>query len=425
VIGGGPAGLLAALSAARAGAGVILAEKNKETGRKLRITGKGRCNVTNIGDTRSFVRNYGGQGRFLYSAFSRFFNQDIRSLLDEAGVPTKEERGGRVFPVSDRALDVAAALEKLVADVGVKVIKNCRVQGLIIDDSEVSGALVYDPWDSSRISARAVIIATGGASYPLTGSTGDGYAWVKDAGHRVVDIKPALIPLVSPDPWVWGLSGLTLKNVGVSLWKTEADGDSTGIVKLDDLRGELLFAHFGVTGPVVLSMSRNLEIEEKGSAWISIDMKPALSHEVLDNRIVRDFQTHNRKLLAGGMIDLLPKAMIEPVIAQTGMDTGQRVSAVTKAQRQKLVETLKGLIVNISGTRPLEEALVTAGGVSLSEIDPKTMESKLVRGLYFAGEIMDIDGLTGGYNLQAAFSTGWVAGESAALSGADRGMLTI
>ncbi|MCL1848587.1 MAG: NAD(P)/FAD-dependent oxidoreductase [Clostridiales bacterium] len=452
IIGGGPAGLLAAIRAARMGARVVLVEKNKQIGRKLRITGKGRCNITNNKELQPFIREYGEKGKFLYSAFSRFFHQDIRRLLEEAGVETKEERGGRVFPVSDRAADVAEALEKLARGAGVEIILDCKVQGLILEAVDgvrqfrVAGVTLYDAWDTSEIRAKAVIVATGGMSYPLTGSTGDGYVWAREVGHSVTALSPALVPLESQDAWVSALSGLTLKNVKASLWaapaKADTGGESAGgeilaidaldagskadealereakagsgqARKLAEFQGEMLFAHFGLTGPVILSLSRFLQ-KDWTAYHVQIDLKPALSEEVLDKRLQRDFLRYQRKQLVNAMVDLLPRALIPVVISQAGLEESQPIATLTRAQRWRMIRTLKALQVSICGTRPIEEAIVTVGGVDLSEIDPKTMASKKVAGLYFAGELLDIDGYTGGYNLQAAFSTGWTAGEYAA-----------
>ena len=450
VVGGGPAGLLAAIRAARMGARVILAEKNNVLGRKLRITGKGRCNITNNKELQPFIRQYGEKGKFLYSAFSRLFHQDIRRLLEEAGVETKEERGGRVFPMSDRAADVADALERLAAEAGVEIIRGCKVQGLILEPAggggmqRVAGVSVYDPWDNSEIRAKAVVIATGGMSYPLTGSTGDGYAWAGEAGHRITELSPALVPLESAESWVGALSGLSLRNVKASLWAgpgaavdeprsgvatraaAETNGDSGAEPpggeaadahgsqrKLAEFQGEMLFAHFGLTGPVILSLSRFYQRSGETYA-VRIDLKPALSPEILDKRLQRDFQRYQRKRLANAMVDLLPRALIPAVIKQAGLDGEQAIAELTRAQRWDIGRALKALSVPITGTRPLEEAIITVGGVDLSEVDPRTMASKKAEGLYIAGELLDVDGYTGGYNLQAAFSTGWTAGESAA-----------
>ena len=444
--------MLAAIRAARLGARVILTEKNKMLGRKLRITGKGRCNITNNKELQPFIRQYGEKGKFLYSAFSRMFHQYIRRLLEEAGVETKEERGGRVFPVSDQAADVAEALERLAVEAGVEIIRECKVKGLILEPlpehlqepasgKRVAGVYIYDPWDDSEIRAKAVIVATGGMSYPLTGSTGDGYVWARDAGHRITELSPALVPLVSDDSWVGELSGLSLRNVKASLWAGPGRADTAADVrfsdtsqindapgdgapgdddagagklrKLAEFQGEMLFAHFGLTGPVILSLSRFYA--DNGETYtVLIDLKPALSPEILDKRLQRDFLRYQRKQLANAMVDLLPRALIPTVIRQAGLDEDTAIATLTRTQRWDICRTLKALRVSVTGTRPLEEAIITVGGVDLSEVDPRTMASKKTEGLYLAGELLDIDGYTGGYNLQAAFSTGWTAGESAA-----------
>jgi predicted Rossmann fold flavoprotein len=416
------------------GVRVIVLEKNKLTGRKLRISGKGRCNITNIAEMQPFIRQYGPQGKFLHSAFSRFFHREIIMLLEQAGVQTKEERGGRVFPVTDKAGDVADALESLARDAGAEIITNCRVQSLIadmvrdeincegsLDSRHIRGVRVYDAWDESVITARAVIVTTGGASYPLTGSTGDGYDWARETGHDIVDIRPGLVPLESHDPWVEGLSGLALRNVSAALWEAgdEQTQDDDKHINAKPRRvaayqGEMLFAHFGLTGPIILSLSRHFTEDLRKPVYVTIDLKPALSHDVLDKRLQRDFLTHQKKRLSNAMVDLLPKALINPVIDQCDLDPDMLISVLTRTQRHEIGRVLKCLKVNISGTRLLDEAIVTAGGVSLAQVMPKTMGSKLIYGLYFAGELLDIDGCTGGYNLQAAFSTGWAAGEGAA-----------
>ncbi|MCL2121827.1 MAG: NAD(P)/FAD-dependent oxidoreductase [Clostridiales bacterium] len=416
VVGGGPAGLLAAIRAARMGVRVTVAERNGVLGKKLSITGKGRCNITNTGDVADFILQYGEQGRFLYSAFSRFFHQDIRQLLTEAGLETKEERGGRVFPLSDQAADVTAALERTLLREGVELLRGCRVQSLILAPdraaNRVLGVTLRDPWDQSEIRAGAVVVATGGMSYPLTGSTGDGYGWAKAAGHRVTAIRPALVPLETGDTWVAELTGLSLRNVKASLWATSPDSGKA--YQEAALQGELMFAHFGLTGPVILSLSRYVREDLLPPVTIRIDLKPALSPETLDKRLLRDFAKYQKKQLANAMADLLPRALIPYVIRFAGLEESLPIAELTRAGRQAIGRVLKALPVDITGTKPMEEAIVTAGGVDVSEVDPKTMASRKAAGLYFAGELLDIDGLTGGYNLQAAFSTGWIAGESAA-----------
>jgi predicted flavoprotein YhiN len=453
VVGGGPAGLLAAIGAARGGARVVLLEKNTMLGRKLRITGKGRCNITNTGDIPAFIRQFGEQGAFLYSAFSRFFSQDICRLLEEEGVAVKTERGGRIFPASDRAADVAAALERAAVRAGVEIRRGCRVQGLMLAGEtgagesgargpgagklapqeagvgksqkgpgcRVIGVRLEEDGSCLEIRARAVILATGGKSYPLTGSTGEGYGWARGVGHTIVETRPALAPLESSVQWLKGLSGLALKNINASLWAADSGAAGAKPRLLAAFQGEMLFAHFGLTGPVILSLSRYYRKEMAGSAKVLIDLKPALRHEVLDKRLQRDFLKHGKKLLSNAMTDLLPKALIPAVLREAGLALELPVAELTKEGRQRLGKVLKALPVAITGTRPIAEAIVTAGGVALPEVQPKTMASRKAAGLYFAGEILDIDGFTGGYNLQAAFSTGWTAGESAASSSPGRG----
>ena len=438
VVGAGPAGLLAAIAAARQGARVVVFEKNKITGRKLRITGKGRCNITNSGELREFIRQYGRNGRFLHSAFSRFFNEDICGLLAEEGVAVKEERGGRIFPLSDRAADVADALERRAGKAGAEIRTGIRVLELLSSpkqtgpaaESDLSSAggekgrgkeifpevpfchvtglriAAADGKSSSIFPCDAVILATGGLSYPLTGSTGDGYTWARAAGHTITELRPALVPLESAVSWVSQLAGLTLKNVRATLWAGEK--------AVESLQGEMLFAHFGLTGPIILSLSRAWRPHLPRPVRISLDLKPALSQEVLDKRLLRDLEKFHRKQLKNSLNELLPQGLIPVVLQEAGIPGERPAAELTRGERQALADTLKGLQIPIKGPRPMEEAIVTAGGVALGEIDPKTMASKKLAGLYLAGELLDLDGYTGGYNLQAAYSTGWVAGESAA-----------
>ncbi|HCP15569.1 MAG TPA: aminoacetone oxidase family FAD-binding enzyme [Peptococcaceae bacterium] len=415
VIGGGPAGLLAASRAAQRGAEVLLLEKNKMTGRKLRITGKGRCNVTNAGEIRQFIEEYPGQGRFLYSAFARFFNEQLCALLEAQGVALKTERGGRIFPVSDSANEVADALTEYAQQSGVRIWTGTEALRLHFETDSggcrVCGAEIQTKNGKDRIEASTVIVATGGLSYPLTGSTGDGYRWAKQAGHHITDLQPGLVPLETRESWVSELSGLSLKNVEASLWAGPEDSE----ICLDRQQGEMLFAHFGVTGPIILSLSRAYAAAKGKPARLKIDLKPALTAEVLDKRLQRDFGKYQKKQLKNALNDLLPKALIPVVIQTAELDGESWVSQITREERGRLGKVLKGLKLTIQGTRPMAEAIITVGGIDIKEIDPKTMASKKAEGLYFAGEVLDVDGYTGGYNLQAAFSTGWIAGEAAAV----------
>jgi predicted Rossmann fold flavoprotein len=396
--------MLAAGRAAEAGAQVILLEKNKALGRKINISGKGRCNVTNAGEIRDFIENYPGGGQFLYSALSKLSNRDLMKLLEQYGVELKTERGGRVFPVSDTAGDIVGALEKYMNKYGVEVRKEEEVLGLLIEDQEVRGVKTA----KGEVIASRVIVTTGGKSYPGTGSTGDGYKWAEEAGHMVVPLKPALVPLNIREEWVKGLQGLTLKNVEAAV----LDGERV----LQSEFGEMLFAHFGVTGPIILTLSRAVVNANKapGRLQLRLNLKSALDEETLDKRLQRDFQKNQKKQLKNALDELLPKRLTACVITLSGIDPEKFVHQITREDRRELLHVLTGMTMTIEGPRSLTEAIVTVGGVSLKEINPRTMESKLVRGLYFAGEVLDIDGYTGGYNLQAAFSTGFVAGESAA-----------
>lgn len=403
VIGGGAAGMIAAGRAGEMGARVTLLEKNSILGRKISITGKGRCNVTNTGDIRDFIENYPGNGQFLYSALNRFSNQKLFEFLEKMGVPLKIERGGRVFPVSDRAADIVQAFKLYVENNKIEVRLEETVLGIIAENGEVKGVIT----NKGTVASTKVIIATGGKSYPGTGSTGDGYKWAEETGHRVILPKPALVPINIREEWVKNLQGLTLKNVEASVY----DGEKL----LQSEFGEMLFTHFGVSGPIILTLSR-LVVEKNvpGKLKLKINLKPALDEEKLDNRLQRDFQKNQRKQLKNSLDELLPKSLTAPVISLSEIDPEKFVHQVTREERKKLLLTITGLTMTIEGPRSLAEAIVTAGGVSLKQVNPRTMESKLVHGLYFAGEVLDIDGYTGGYNLQAAFSTGYVAGENAA-----------
>lgn len=405
MVGGGAAGMLAAGRAAELGADVVLLEKGPKLGRKLRISGKGRGNITNTGELQEFIEAFAPNGKFLYGAFSRFFRDDLLELLREMGVQTKEERGGRVFPVSDRAGDVADALERWVTSRGARVKLNTRAKSIVTSDGAAAGVDIC----GGRISADAVVVAVGGASYPKTGSTGDGYAMAREVGHTIVKPQPALSALVTQEDWVRQLQGLSLRNVQATLMAQEG-GDWR---KVASEFGEMLFTHFGVSGPIILTLSRAARsILDRGPVAVSIDVKPALSREQLHSRMIREFAQTRR--LGNYMRGLLPRLLIDVVVELSGVAGDKPVNSVTAEERARIVELLKDFRVTVRSLRPLEEAIVTAGGVSVREIDPRTMMSKIVPGLFLAGEIIDIDAETGGFNLQAAFSTGYVAGEAAA-----------
>ncbi|HOM72806.1 MAG TPA: NAD(P)/FAD-dependent oxidoreductase [Armatimonadota bacterium] len=408
VVGAGAGGLMAAGRAAESGARVILLERGPQTARKLRIAGKGRANVTNTADKNEFIAAFGENGKFLYGAFSRFFKDDLRDLLRRLGVETKVERGGRVFPVSDDADDVANALERWVRSLGVEILLNSRVKSIEANET-VKGVRT----DRGLISSDAVILATGGITYPKTGSTGDGYRMAAELGHHIVEPRPSLTAMVCQELWVRELQGLSLKNVEARLYLTDESGKKKAIGKQF---GEMLFTHFGVSGPIILTLSRKaVDVFGKGKIELEINLKPALSEEQLHARLIRDFTS--TKHFKNYLPDLLPRAMIPIFIKLTGIPEHLPVNNITAEKRKRMVELLRNLRLTVTGLRPPDEAIVTAGGVDIKEINPKTMESRLVKGLYFVGEVIDIDATTGGYNLQAAFSTGWVAGESAAECG--------
>lgn len=406
VIGGGAAGLLAGITAAQNGAQTVILEKMRHPGKKILITGKGRCNITNNCDLQEIIKNIPGNGRFLNSALRRFTNQDIVQLLEDNGLPTKVERGGRVFPVSDKAADVVDTLVKIYKNYGGRLLTDCKVKSITAEFGKITGAVTAD---GQKFAADAVILAAGGSSYPGTGSDGSGVKLAKALGHTIVPLAPSLVPLESDSPYISDLQGLSLRNIEGTVY---ADGK-----KIGSEFGEMLFTHFGVSGPIILSLSKCVaEAFAKGAqdVELAIDLKPALDKDKLDARLQRDFTQYSRKQMPNGMKDLLPQRLIAPVLDQAFIDEEKFVNQLSRAERRRLVDVLKAFTVPITGTRPIAEAIVTAGGVSLKEIDPKTMESKLIKGLFFAGEVMDIDGYTGGYNLQAAFSTGYAAGTFAA-----------
>ena len=400
VIGGGAAGMMAAISAAERGAGVTLLEPGDRLGKKLNITGKGRCNVTNNADVETLLANIPRNGKFLYSAFSRFDGRDAMAFFESIGVPLKTERGNRVFPVSDRAFDVSAALERRLKALRVRLVRDRAVELEI-----TSGAVTAVRGERTNYSAGAVVLATGGVSYPATGSTGEGHRMAREAGHTVTPLQGSLVPLRD-----YGLGktlqGLSLRNVGLTVFENQK--------KLYTDFGELLFTHFGVSGPLVLSASAHMRHFGKKTYRLEIDLKPALDEQALDRRLLRDFEKYANHDFCNALDDLLPQKLIPAVVERSAVSPHQKVHDLTREQRRGLVQTLKHFSVDIAGPCPVTDAIVTSGGVKVGEIDPKTMESRLVKGLYFAGEIMDVDAYTGGFNLQIAWATGRAAGWSAA-----------
>ncbi len=403
IIGGGAAGMMAAIRAAECGAKVTLFEKNDRLGKKLRITGKGRCNLTNDCDNNEFLSNVPTNPRFLYASLAAFSTEDTKAFFETLGVPLKTERGKRVFPVSDQATDVVRALEKRCRELGVSMICK-KVISLCIENGRAVGLMTHE----GRTDADAVIVCTGGLSYPITGSDGDGYRFARDAGHTVTALQPSLIPLVAEGPLCASLQGLSLRNVSLRIVDTK-----TGRVVYEDF-GELLFTHFGLSGPMILSASAHLSNVGSGCYEAQIDLKPALDEQKLNIRLLSDFEKYKNRDFANALGDLLPQKMIEPFIGLCGIDPHKKVNSVTREERERVLRVMKCIKIAICGARPIREAIITRGGVSVKEIAPKTMESRLVKGLYFAGEVLDVDAYTGGFNLQIAFSTAVAAGESAA-----------
>ena len=403
VIGAGAAGLMAAGAAAEYGASVTLIEKNARVGRKIMITGKGRCNLCNNCDINGFIENVPVNGRFLYSAIHHFSPADTMAFFEEIGLPLKTERGSRVFPVSERASDVVDTLRAYVLDKGVRIVNDTAVE-LMAENGEVIGVRCA----GQTFYADSVIICCGGKSYPLTGSTGDGYTLARQAGHTVTDLKPSLVPLESSDSECKSMQGLSLRNVALKI----VDNNSKKEVYTDF--GEMLFTHFGISGPMVLSASSHIREIPDGRYTAVIDLKPALDAEKLDKRLQNDFRENANRDVSNAFSKLLPRKIIVPVLKKWGVPFDRKCNAVTREERYRLCEILKGFTVPLSGFRPIEEAIVTSGGVKTAEINQKTMESKLVSGLYFAGEVIDCDAYTGGFNLQIAWSTGRLAGESSA-----------
>ncbi len=399
VIGGGAAGMMCSAVAAERGLDVILLEPNKILGRKLRITGKGRCNVTNNCDIREFLNNIPGDGRFLYSALNRLSPRDTMELFESLGLHLKTERGNRVFPVSDNANDVAGALQRCMNRAGVRVIHS-SAKHIITEADTVTGVETCD----GVIECRAAVICTGGLSYPLTGSRGAGYKMAQELGHTVTPTRPSLVPLESDDDYCAEMQGFSLKNVTLSAYE-----DDKLIYK--EL-GEMLFTHFGVSGPLVLSASSHMRRFGEAKYELRIDLKPGLDEKKLDARLLRDFEKYANRDFANSLGDLAGKAMIPVLVRLSGIPAETKVNSITREQRHELLRLLKSFPVSVSGPRPIDEAIVTSGGVSTKEINPRTMQSKLVGGLYFAGEVMDLDAYTGGFNLQIAWSTAYVAANS-------------
>ena len=418
VIGGGPAGMMAAIHAAKLHNDVVLLEKNERLGKKLLITGKGRCNITSSLEMDEFIKNTPGNGKFLYSVFHQFTNQDIIQLLKENGLEVKKERGNRIFPVTDKAEDVLRCFEKELNKNNVFIQTNCTVKKILINSSKNDYSSRFEViTNTKKWRANKIIIATGGKSYPKTGSTGDGYRIAQELGHEIVTPRGSIVPLTADIKICQNLQGLSLKNVGI-----EIKNDKNGKKIYSDF-GEMLFTHFGVSGPTILSSSAHLlrvknrdELLKNGEIKLYIDLKPALTKEELDLRVRRDWENMKNKEFKNSLDKLLPKKMIDTIIELSHISPTKKVNEITKDERTFLVEILKHFCVTITGFRPIEEAIVTAGGISIKQINPKTMESKLVPGIFFAGEVIDVDSYTGGFNLQIAYSTGFVSGGDADVS---------
>ena len=403
IIGGGAAGMMAAIYAADSGADVTLIERNSSCGRKIRITGKGRCNVTNDCSTEEFLKNVPTNPRFLYGALNFLSTEDTQRFFESEGVPLKVERGQRVFPVSDRAEDIVSCLVRACKKRGVGITEG-RAESILTEDGEVKGITV----GGEPLPFHRVIVATGGSSYPRTGSDGDGYAFAKAAGHTVTPLLPSLVPIVCAGRLCPSLQGLSLKNVSLKI----TDINTKKEVYSDF--GEMMFTHFGITGPMVLSASAHIPDVSRGCYEAEINLKPSLDEKTLDARVLSDFSKFSNKDLINSLDELLPKKLIPVVVSLSGIDPRKKVNSITREERQSLIGVIRSLRLRLTGFRPIEEAIITKGGVSVKEIDPKTMQSKKCAGLYFAGEVLDLDAYTGGFNLQIAFSTGRLAGQFAA-----------
>lgn len=399
VIGGGASGMMAAIKAAERGNRVTLLERNEKLGKKVFITGKGRCNVTTNKDVEEIIKNIPGNGNFMYSALYTFTNYDLMQMIEAKGIKLKVERGDRVFPESDKSSDIIRCFERYLEDYRVNIRFNTRVLEIHTENGEVKGVKTCD---GDYIPADAVILATGGKSYPLTGSTGDGYTIAEKLGHKITDIKPSLVPLVVKEGWIRDLMGLSLKNVSVSM-------KYKGKEIFSDF-GEMLFTHFGISGPIIISGSRYALDYLPKEIDVYVDLKPALDHGELDKRILRDFEAVKNKHFKNSLDELLPKKMIPVIINLSEIDPEKPVNSITREERMELIKLIKEFKVTVIDTRPIDEAIITRGGVSVREVNPSTMESKIIKGLYIVGELLDVDALTGGFNLQVAFSTGYCAG---------------
>jgi len=412
VVGGGAAGMMAAITAAYNGSETLLIEKNEKLGKKLYITGKGRCNVTNDCEPEIFFSNVVSNPKFLYSSFYGFDDSCVVSMIRDNGCPLKTERGGRVFPVSDHSSDIIKCFQSLLKKNCVEVRLNTEVTELLIENNTCLGVMVKSNNISERIYADSVILATGGLSYPVTGSTGDGIRWAELCGHDIKDCKPSLVPFEIKETWVKEVQGLSLRNILLEVY------DDKKIIFSDF--GEMMFTHFGVTGPLVLSASSYYmkylrhKPERKNNIKLKLDLKNALSFEQLDKRIIRDFEKYNNKQFKNSLGDLLPSSMIPVIVKLSSIDAEKQVNLISREERQSLVELLKNIELTVTGTRDFNEAIITQGGISVKNINPSTMESKIIGNLYFCGEMIDVDALTGGFNLQIAWSTGHLAGEQAA-----------
>lgn len=408
VIGGGPAGMMAAITAAEYGNEVIIIEKNSDFGKKLLITGKGRCNITSSLYMSDFIKNTPGNGQFLYSAFQNYTNTDIIEFLKRQGLEVKEERGNRIFPITDKSVDVLNCFKRKINELNIKKLFNTRVEKILIQNNNILGVRT----DKEIIKTEKIILATGGKSYPLTGSTGDGYSIASSLGHKIIPIKPSLVPLIIYEKnECKEMQGISLKNTGIKI-----NDESKNKLIYEDF-GEMIFTHFGISGPMILSSSAHLvrykeidDLMKKRQIKLYIDLKPALTEEKLDDRILRDFKEFKNKQFKHSLDKLLPQKMIPIIIEKSCINENKKVNEITKEERKKLVNCLKKFELTIKDFRPVEEAIITSGGINVKEINPKTMESKIVHGLYFAGEIIDVDAYTGGFNLQIAYSTGYTAG---------------